>query len=458
MNKALIAMSFLTACFIVATFVVAFSNFSISRQVAAVVTSVEALFARDVSPSKFAQGALAYSPYFSEEDKQLLFEHANSLTASTTPEQEQEDEEEPPIEVDDWKIFYSKSNFGGAHAYTLRYPPDWVINDSRERTKILMYEAEGFIYSLSLYEEPFSIASRGRFSVATSTTFGDTEFIKKSAIQAGTTTLVAYTPTGNPKSFNTAFGTVPPGASAEYIKIYERILSTLAVEPADYPFTISKLQVALGGPLLTTETAIAEPFLVAWEVKELEEINKDNAELNLWIENTDGEVVYQLQSPRSYSAKSAKFTLPRNANEELTFGQRYRVVALGEANGKKTNKVYSNWFTIFDSVQFTDARLITTPSKGVSPLKVSVEASIKNSADPNYRYIVFFEEGAYSVLDKGDAKKYWGEWRHTFNSSKTIYLMRTTLEALNNRLYGARTYSEVSQFADEILSASILVE
>ncbi len=454
MNRAISVLAVFTFVAMVFAYVNIFGGFSISRQVASVTAGITSLLPTASMSDEPANAHILPPPieHTNEDTLRELFNKINARIASTTVVKAAE-EDEPSVSTDDWKIFYTKSDFGGAHAYTLRYPDGWVMNDGQARSKTLMHEVDGYIYTLSFYEEPINLSSLGRFSSATTTTFGDTEFIKKFAQQAGTTTLVAYLPNTAPKSFSIALGTVPPSQSSKYVEIYDRILSTLAVEPADYPFTIFNLKANISGPLLTTSTAIAEQQSIVWKVREHEKINNANAAVDLWIEDEDGEHVVTLQAPRRYNAKSYKFTF---ANDALKFGQKYRSVAIGKVGSRKTNKAYSNWFTVANPKQFTDASLVVSQPSDTSSA-FAIEASVHNTLDPKYRYIVYFGDGEYSVLGNGSVKKYWGKWQKVFNADSTVYLMRTTSEALQNNLYGAKTYVEIQQYADEVVSTEILL-
>ncbi len=471
MNTALKGLALTTLILSFFAYANTFGGIDMRSTVASAIASINSLLPSDTQQQTDAETEepIPQIVRVSEDDKLKLLKRASGMVASTTEDEAKQDEEdegdeqdeEDKISIEGWRIFYTEPNFGGTQAYTLRYPNSWVMNDDNPRTKILMYDVDGRVFSFSFSEVPMSYTQFGT-PEEEEVVINEVEYTKHSWLQHGTTTLITYTPKQSThKPFKVALGTLPPLFSSEYVDLYERILSTLAVEPADYPFTISDLEVKLTGPVLTTTTAIAEPLELSWKISENKKISQDKTELNIWIEDDNNSTVDGLDIKARYNARSAIFTIPETANDNLSFSKRYRAVAQGTSNGQQTNKAYSNWFTVPNPVQFTNARLVATPIDDISPVKVSIDASITDKSGQDYAYIVFLDDGAYSVLrDEGD-QKFRGEWRRTYTDTSkehTIYLMRTTADALKQNLYGAQTYRDVQQYATTIVSTTFSIE
>ncbi len=459
MNKAIITLAILTAGFTYATFFIVFSEDTpsgyVNKMAASAIGSIEGLFTELPPPVQA-----------------IARERAEPIATTThpSPEAMEGTAEEDEIDVSSWKIFYTPTNFDGAGAYTLRYPDGWVMNDTDPRVNILMHEVDGFVYSLSFYQENINLESRGRFGNATTTTLGEADYTRKEAVQAGTTTLVAYTPQTVPRSFRVAFGTVPPARSWEFVKLYERILSTLAVEPATYAFKIQNVRVNKSSLNMTTNTAIAEPAVLSWSIKKNKSFKNGKHVIDTWIENKRGKRLTTLGEINAGASKQVEFTLPPLCSSsikpdiencikksDITFGKQYRVVMVGE----ESNKAYSNWFIIYDDIQFTEQELSIAPKSGALPLTVSLEASVKGSANANDRYIIFFESGEYVELSDVGQYKFKGKWTRTYSAPELagtvqrVYLMRTTKRALEHRLYGASTLEAAQTYADLILKREI---
>ncbi len=463
MNKAIITLAILTAGFIYATFSVVFSEDTphgyVNKMAASAIGGIEGLFTELPPPVK----AVA------KEKK---------MEVATTTEEVSEDDiattTEEKIDVSNWRIFYTPTHFDGANAYTLRYPPKWVMHDNNPRSNILMHEVDGFIYHLTFNEDAIDLSGKGRFGNATTTMLGDMEYKKYEAVQAGTTTLVAYIPQGNYKSFKVAFGSVPPSKSSEYVKIYERILDTLAIEPANYFFEILNVRVDKKALNLTTNTSIAEPASLSWRIRKGEDFKASADGIDVWVEDSDGKKLTSLGSINTDTPSPAEFKLPplclsarvyssttepntKNCikKSDITFGKQYRVVMVGD----ESNKAYSNWFIIYDDKQFAGQELSVKSMGEEPPLTVEISASITGRANPNDRYIVFFSDGEFSELANIAPQQFRGKWLRTYTESQAaeqkVYLMRTSSKALESRLYGASTIEAIQTYADIILEREL---
>ncbi len=469
MEKVTKILFFLSVFFLMASFFVVASDFnstvSISKMTNMLASAVnfDVVSKNDMSKQKKPDKSI----------KIVIPKLPDNLTGSTTTATTTEQK----INISNWNLLYRKNLYDSAGAYTLKYPDNWESLEVEGKVA-LTYDYNNNVYSLLLDEMDESVnINEKEFdkTLATTTQYGDYEFIKKSYIKNGTTTQIVYIPTFAPTPFAKAVATLPAEASAQFEDIFARIFETLLVEPIKRPFKIDYIKVHTPVVSLKSKTSIPTKLVYSWRLSHFQKTARNNFIIYSQIEDDYGKVLYRLPNITSINKTKAQIELPPVCEndqviencihkKDVNQNKQYRISMVGYACQDGIDvALCPEDMRVYATPIYSDNFLIQTP-KIFSDFKVSlnktelkgqytITASFKvYSNSPTDKYVLLLDDGTYVSLRYSDGLYKTKFVKKFTKGSHKLLILKTNTSVIDNNFYGAETIDELSSYGNMIYS------